>query len=60
MRSHLMLDADAFKYYNISVSMIYVLRKNQGQFQDSKEYLRDVHDTQCKLLEPGPMGVPKE
>lgn len=59
MRSHLMLDADAFKYYNISVSMIYVLRKNQGQFQNSK-YLRDVHDTQCKVLEPGPMGVPKK
>lgn len=28
--------------------MIYELRKNQGQFQNSKEHLRDVHDTQCK------------
>lgn len=45
---------------DISVSMIYVLRKNQGQFQNSKEYLRDVHDTQCKVLEPGPMGVPRK
>lgn len=40
--------------------MIYELRKNQGQFQNSKEHLRDVHDTQCRVLEPGPMGVPRK